>query len=181
MQRINENTAYEEFTVQGLTFSMPQPFVAGPIELTEGEASALNQTLAENLRNNFAAKIRAKIEDYRKTNNIPEDQEVGVDVLDKDTLDTEFAAYANEYEFGVRSGGSGPRAPADPVGKEAHRIAWERIKAALQKKNVKLDSVSKEKKAELISGVLEKYPDIREEAQRRVDATASIAADDLAI
>jgi hypothetical protein len=179
MQRINENTAYDEFTVQGLTFSMPQPFVAGPIELTEGEASALNQTLAENLRNNFAAKIRAKLDEYRKANNLAEDADVGVDVLDKEQLDTEFAAYANEYEFGVRTGGGGPRVPADPIGKEAHRIAWDRVKAALQKKNIGLNTVTKEQKASFISQVLEKYPEIKEEAQRRVEATSQIAAADL--
>lgn len=174
--QVNEQTPHEGYTVQGLTFQMPQPYVTGPHELTEGEASQLNQVLAENLRNNFAAKIRAKIEAYKTANNIAEDQEVGVDVLDKDELDTEFAEYAAKYEFGVRQAGAGgPRAPADPVGKEAHKIAWDRIKTALTKKNIKLDSVSKEKRGELIEQTLAKYPAIREEAERRVNAVADIA------
>lgn len=174
MVAVTPNTPHEGFTVQGLTFNMPQPYAAGSHELTEGEASQLNQVLAENLRNNFAAKIRAQLEAHRATNKIPEDQEVGVDVLDKDELDAEFAAYATKYEFGVRQSG-GVRVPADPVGKEAHKIAWGRIKDALGKKNIKIDSVSKEKRAELIEQTLAKYPAIREEAERRVNAVADIA------
>ncbi|HUP79526.1 MAG TPA: hypothetical protein VM260_13325, partial [Pirellula sp.] len=89
---------------------------------------------------------------------------------------SEFAEYATKYEFGVRQAGAGgPRVPADPVGKEAYKIAWERIKAALTKKNIKLDSVSKEKRAELVDQTLAKYPAIREEAERRVNAVADIA------
>lgn len=179
MVAVNEQTPHGEITIQGLTFSYPRPYTAGTIELTEGEASQLNQVLGENLRNNYAAKIRAHIEEYRKANNLPEDQEIGADVLDKDQLDTEFAELAEKYEFGVRQSSGVARAPADPVGKEAHRIAWDRVKAALTKKGIKLDSVSKEQKAGFISQVLDKYPEIREEAQRRVNEAASIAVEDL--
>lgn len=176
MVQVTDQTPHEGYTVQGLTFQMPQPYTTGTHELTEGEASQLNQVLAENLRNNFAAKIRAKLDAYIKANNLPEGIEPAVDVLDKDELDTEFAEYAAKYEFGVRQAGAGgPRAPADPVGKEAYKIAWERIKGALAKKNIKLDSVSKEKRAELIDQTLAKYPAIREEAERRVNAVAEIA------
>lgn len=177
--QITESTPFTEITVQGLTFSVPQPYAAGQIELTEGEASQLNQVLGENLRNNFAAKIRSKVEAYKKANNMAEDQEVGADVLDKEELDREFEEYSREYEFGVRQASAGPRAPADPVGKEAFRIAWTKIKAALQAKNIKLDSVSKEKKDELIKALLAKNPAIREEAERRVNATAEIALADV--
>lgn len=175
MVAVAADTPHEGYTVQGLTFNMPQPYKAGSHELTEGEASQLNQVLAENLRNNFAAKVRAKIEAYKTANKLPEDQDVGSDVLDKDELDTEFAEYATKYEFGVRQAGTGVRTPTDPVGKEAYKIAWERIKAALTKKNIKLDSVSKEKRAELVDQTLAKYPAIREEAERRVNAVADIA------
>lgn len=180
MVAVTAETPHEGYTVQGLTFNMPQPYAAGDHQLTEGEASQLNQVLAENLRNNFAAKIRAKIDAYKTANKVPEDQEVGVDVLDKDELDNEFAEYATKYEFGVRQAGtSGPKAPADPVGKEAFKIAWEKIKVALGKKNIKLDSVTKEKRAELIEQTLAKYPDIRAEAERRVNAVADIAIGEL--
>lgn len=179
MVQVNTDTPHGEITIQGGTFSYPRPYAAGTHELTEGEASTLNQTLGENLRNNFAATIRGKFEDYRKANNMAEDAEVGIDVLDKDELDAEFADYAAKYEFGVRQASAGPRQPADPVGKEAHKIAWERIKAMLTQKGIKLDSVDKEKRAALVKQVIEKYPDVTEEAQRRVQAAASIAVEGL--
>lgn len=165
-------------TIQGLEFEAPQPYAAGTVELTPGEASALNQTLAENLRNNFAPKIKAAMEEYRKANNLAEDAEVPVANLDQDALIAQFNEYADKYEFGVRTAG-GTRTPTDPVEREAMRIGRERVKAALNKKGIKIDSVSKEKMSELIQQVLSKYPDIKEEAKRRVDATASIALDGL--
>lgn len=179
MVQVNTDTPYGEITIQGGTFSYPRPYLAGPHTLTEGEASTLNQTLGENLRNNFAAVIRGKFEDYRKANNMAEDADVGIDVLDKDALDDEFSSYAEKYEFGVRQASAGPRTPTDPVGKEANKIAWDRIKTMLTAKGIKLDSVDKEKRASLIQQVIEKYPDVREEAQRRVDAAANIAIEGL--
>lgn len=179
MPAIHEDTPYGELTIAGLTFQVPRPYKQGDI-LTEGEASQLNQVFSENLRNNFAAKIRSKIDEYKKASGLSEDQEVGADVLDKDTLDAEFEEYAEKYEFGVRAASGGPRAPSDPIGREAVRIAWERIKAALKKKNYQLDSISKEQKAKLIADALARYPNIREEAERRVNASADIVLDEVA-
>jgi len=168
-----------KITVQGLEFEAPQPYKAGSRELTEGEASALNQTLAENLRNNFAPKIKAAMAEYRKANGLADDAEVAVTSLDMDKLAEEFEKYATEYEFGVRKGGGGPRTPSDPVGKEAHRMALAKVKEALTKKSIEIGSVSKEKMAEYIKQVLDKYPAIREEAERRVKAQADFAIEDI--
>ncbi len=179
MVAITDTTPHRDVTIQGLTFSYPAPYTAGPHELTEGEASQLNQVLGENLRNNFAAKIRSHIEDYRKANNLPEDQEIGADVLDKDTLDHEFAELAVKYEFGVRQASGAPRTPSDPIMKEAVLIARSRVRDALKKKGIQMDTVSKEQMHAFVQQVLEKYPDIREEAKRRVEASASIAIDGL--
>lgn len=166
-------------TIQGLEFEVDRPYATGPHELTAGEANALNQTRAENLRNNFAGKIKSAMEDYRKANSLAEDAEVPVSNLDHDGLKTEFAKYAADYEFSERAGGGGTRTPTDPVEREANNIAWGRIKPALTAKGIKIDSVSKEKKAELIKSAIAKYPAIMEEAKRRVEAAASIALDDL--
>lgn len=179
VQEAQSSVPTTQITVQGLTFDAPQPYTAGTKELTDGEASALNQTLAENLRNNFAPQVKKALEEYKKANNLPEDAEVGVDQLDHEALIEAFDKYADEYEFGVRRAGGGTRAPADPVGREAHRIASAKVREALKKKGLKIDSVSKEKMAEFIEGVLAKYPEIKEEAKRRVEATQTIAASDL--
>lgn len=177
MVQFTTDTPHDNITIQGLTFAYPAPYTEGH-PLTAGEASSLNQTLGENLRNNFAQKIKSKLEAHRKANNLAEDADIGVDVLDKDELDQEFAEYAQKYEFGVRQTG-GVRAPTDPVGREANKIAWEKVRVKLVEKNIKLDTVSKEQKAALIEQVLAKYPDIRAEAERRVNATAEIALADV--
>lgn len=167
-------------TIQGLEFNVDYPYSSGPIELTAGEASALNQTRAENLRNNFAARIKSMIEEYREANKLADDEEIATSVLDKDTLDKEFAEYASNYEFGVRQLGGGGRVPMDPVEREAWKIAEQKVKEALKASNVKLTSVSKEKMTELVEAVIAKYPDITEEAKRRVAAVGSIVIEDLA-
>ena len=165
-----------EITIQGLTFEVPAPYSEGHV-LTAGEASALNQTLAENLRNNFAVNIKKAIAKYREVNKIADEVEIAADKLDKDELDAELAKYATEYKFGVRKSG-GTRTPKDPVEAEAQKIALIRIKAALAKKNIDVKSIDKERMAKLVADALEKYPDIRESAARRVaemnDLTSAI-------
>lgn len=173
-----ETAPTTQITIQGLPFEAPQPYKAGAYTLSEGESSALNQTLAENLRNNFAPKIKAAIEAFRKANGLGEDVEVPVTELDHEALIEEFNKYADEYEFGVRRAG-GVRAPVDPVGKEAHRIASQKVRDALKKKGVKIDTVSKEKMGELIAAVIDKYPEIKEEAKRRVESTQAVAVEGL--
>lgn len=170
-----------EITIQGLAFEVSQPYAPGAVELTEGEANALNQTRAENLRNNFAPKIKAAMVEYRKANSLAEDAEVAVSSLDHDALIAEFNKYADEYEFSTRAGGGGARTPTDPVEREAQRIAWDKIKVALGKKGIKIDSVPKDKKAELISDTIAKYPAITEEAQRRVASAADIALEGMEV
>lgn len=166
-------------TIQGLEFNVDYPYTSGDIVLTAGEASALNQTRAENLRNNFAARIKAMIEEYREANKLPDEEEIASSVLDKDTLDKEFTEYMGNYEFGVRQLGGGGRIPMDPVEREAWKISELKVKEALRASNVKLTSVSKEKMSELIEAVIAKYPDITEEAKRRVSAVGAIVIEDL--
>src|SRR5258705_1665321 len=94
----------EQITIAGSSFAVPVRHQEGH-ELTAGEASALNQTFHENIRNNLAKKAKEG-------------------VLTQDEVDT----YANGYAFGVRTGGGG--APRDPVMSEALRIAKDQVKAA---------------------------------------------------
>jgi len=166
-------------TIQNLEFEVDYPYTPGQIDLTAGEASALNQTRAENLRNNFAAVIKRYVEEYRDTNKLSDDEDIATSVLDKEQLDKEFADYAAKYEFGVRQLGGGGRAPQDPVEKEAWKIAEAKVKEALKKSDVKVTSVAKDKMTEMIEAVLAKYPSINEEAKRRIAAQNEIVLDDL--
>ena len=108
---------YDEITIQGQVFRVPLRYAAGH-SLTEGEAGALNQTFHENLRNNFAKKVN-------------EGTEAGVT---KDILQQQLDDYANDYQFGVRTGGGGFR--GDPVMTLAMNIARELVRQAIKAKGL---------------------------------------------
>jgi hypothetical protein len=99
----------EQITIQGQTFNVPVRYEEGH-ELTAGEASALNQTYHENIRNNVAVKIRKG-----------------------ETVEQSFVdEYALAYQFGVRASGGGG-VSRDPVMSRAMVIARNKIKETLKK------------------------------------------------
>jgi len=104
MQNVTADTPRGDVTIQGVVLSVARPFAEGHV-CNEGEAGALNQLLAENVRNNMAGRIKRVIDDGAEPN-VQEFQ---------NQLDT----YVLEYEFGKRSGGG---RGMDPVEKEARLI-----------------------------------------------------------
>lgn len=168
MPEITSDTARTEITIAGETFRVPQPYTAGVV-LNANEASALNQTYAENLRNNFASKVKAA-------------QEAGT--FEHDVLQGSLDDYANDYEFGVRTGGG---RSGDPVQVEAMAIARELVRKAIAKANAqdsskpKLSDVPASKISELAKGVLSrgdaKAEAIRDAARQRVEAAKEITDD----
>jgi hypothetical protein len=113
----NSGTAYDQITIQGKNFRVPIRYSAGH-QLNDGEAGALNQTFHENLRNNFASKVR-------------DGTEAG---LTQEVLQQQLDDYANDYQFGVRGGGGGYR--GDPVMTTAMNIARELVRNAVREKNL---------------------------------------------
>jgi hypothetical protein len=113
----NEANGYDQITIQGHPFRVPIRYIAGH-QLTDGEASALNQTLHENLRNNFAKKVA-------------EGTEAGVPV---ETLQQQLDDYANDYQFGVRTGGGGYR--GDPVMTLAMNYARDVVRLAIKQRGL---------------------------------------------
>lgn len=109
----------EQITIAGHSFNVPVRYEEGH-ELTAGEASALNQTYHENLRNNFAKRVK-------------EHTEKGGAAAD---LQPELDKYASEYAFGVRTGGGG--VSRDPVMSEAMRIAKKQIGDLIRAKGGKV-------------------------------------------
>lgn len=116
----NSGNSYDQITIQGQTFKVPIRYSAGH-QLTDGEAGALNQTFHENLRNNFASKVRDGIE-------------AGVPV---ETLQQQLDDYATDYQFGVRSGGGGFR--GDPVMTLAMNMARDLVRNAVKAKKLSDD------------------------------------------
>lgn len=159
---ITPETPRNEVTMAGAVFLVPAPFVPGHV-CTDGEASALNQVLAENVRNNLVG--RAKRE--------PEEGEAPF-IITQEAVDE----YVADYEFGVRRGGT-REAALPPEEREARKIASEKVRAALQKAGIKISTVDKDKMDQLVLQAIEKYPEIKKEAERRVKNAAKIGMEEL--
>jgi hypothetical protein len=86
-------------TIGGERFVMPMPYAAGHV-CTDGEANALNQTLAENCRNNLSGKAKGG-----------------------ELSQAEVDAYVASYQFGSKGGGF----TANPVDAMALAIARKKI------------------------------------------------------
>ena len=152
----------EQITIAGKIFNAPIRYEEGH-ELTAGEAAALNQTYHENLRNNFAKKVK-------------EADEAGA--FDEAAFQREFDDYAEQYQFGVRTGGGGTT--RDPVMAAALNMAKTQIRAAVKKKYGKVTvdaAVITEKAKQFLSGP--KGAAVMELARVRVQEEQAAAADDL--
>lgn len=156
--QINKSTPRNEVTIAGAVFAMPAPYKEGHA-LNANEAAAMNQLLAENVRNNFAKTVKDANGD------------VGA-------LQPKLDEYVKTYEFGVHKGG-GVR--LDPVEREAMNIAVGKVKDALRKKGHKVADVGNEKINKMAKETLDKFPQIRQQAKVIVDQRASIGADALDI
>lgn len=172
MPQITESTPKATITIQGLEFAVSTPYTEGH-QLTAAEASVINQTRCENIRNNFAGRVKAAKAEAATQRQIAE-EDVTADMLPD--FSAEFQALDQSYEFGVRRVGSGPA--LNPVDKEARKIARERLMAALKERNVDPKT--------LPEGALEKKivewmsaPEIQKEAQRRLKAVTSITLGEL--
>lgn len=117
--QFDSNTPRTERTIgktdgPSFTVQVPQPYVPGDHVLTEGEASALNQIVAENLSNNLREKLATGQVDAEGKVIGPHTDETAQAVVD---------SYLAEYEIGVRRAGTGAARVTDPVEREARKIA----------------------------------------------------------
>jgi len=149
----------QNVTIQGRQFVIPAPYAEGH-SLDAAEAAAINQLYAENVRNNFASRIK-KAEDDKTT---PPGQ-------------TELDGYCAEYKFGFRQ----PGAPKlDPVESEARKLARVAVLESLKKKGTKAKDLAEGQLDELVKGAVAKYPVFREKAKAIVETRAS-ALDGMAL
>lgn len=135
--------------IQGQLFTINAPYTAGHV-LNENEAAALNQLRAENIRNNFATRMKKAEEDKQPP--------LGQDKLNE---------YDATYQFGIRAAG---KLPQDPVEKEAYKLAEVAVIAALKARGTKLKELPEGKLDELVTQTLEKRPHFREQAKKVVEA-----------
>lgn len=169
MPEITEATPRTSIQIAGESFNVPQPYTAGHV-LSANEASSLNQTYAENVRNNMASKIKA----------LKEAGTFAADVF-QGTVDD----YTAEYEFGQRTGGG---RSGDPVQTEAMAITRDLVRQAISKaaavdsSKPKLADVPASKISELAKNQLAKTDDprtvqIMATAKARVDAAKELTLD----
>lgn len=139
-------------TIAGKPFSVEPRYAEGHV-LNTNEASALNQTFFENLRNNFA--------NSAKEGKTQED----------------FDAYASSYQFGVRTGGGG--GSRDPVEVEAMNMARDSVKDAIKKAGKNISDYSAKSITEAAGKLLEKNPSFRELARKRVEEMQAHASNEI--
>lgn len=144
-------------TVQGQAVVVPQPFHEGYV-LRANDASVLNQTYAENVRNNLSATVKALNEAKKSEKEI----QAAVD------------EYVKGYDFGIRQGGGGRS--ADPVQTEAMEIARKKVKEALRKQGVKLADVPTADINKAAKEAIAKYPKILEMAKQMAELKAKAVA-----
>jgi hypothetical protein len=140
-------------TIAGNPFTIPDRYEEGH-ELSAGEASALNQTLRENVRNNLSKK----------------------EGLTQEAVNE----YAASYQFGIRAAGAGRT--ADPVMAEALRMARAQIKEKLKTSGKKPSDYSAEAINTAAKNALQHPqfgPPIMELARKRVAEAQSIASAEL--
>lgn len=155
----------ETITIQGFDFTVPAPYEAGH-PLTDNEASALNGLLHENLRNNFASKVKKAVE------------AAGEDgTPDLAALQTELDEYAAGYSFNLRRAGGGGGVKRDPVSNEAFKLAKDAIYAALKAKGKARKDYTNEQISEAAEKLLASPSGaaIRTAAEERVKAAQSVA------
>lgn len=168
-----------QVTISGEQFEIDAPYKEGH-SINAAEASTLNQTFLENIRNNVAAKIKAaKTQAEKDGATFSLDTPIGGEGESATkTLRQIVQEYADSYEFGIRTAST--REPVDPVAREAHRLAKEMISKAVQAKGGKLKDIPNEKLAEMIATVAGR-DEVQKEAKRRVKAVTDIGLDELGL
>ena len=131
----------KQISIHGIEVTISTPYEAGHT-ITEAEAKALNQTRAENIANNFRARIKAAKEGAE-----------GAESLDKVLSD--LTTYDGSYTFSLAAAG-GSRSSLTPLEKETRRVAKNWLLAKLKGMGKTLKSYTEEKSADAVeSKILE--------------------------
>lgn len=133
MVDFTEETSRKNIIIKKVEYTIAQPFAEGHV-CTANEANALNQLLAENVRNNFAPKV--------------EKSEVAPTQEDLDN-------YVAGYQFGVRSVSS-----SDPVEKVMRQLVERKLIEALKARGKNKSSLSSEEFKNAIDAAVEKNRDV---------------------
>ena len=162
--QIEKSTPKREITVSEVVLKVPAPYSEGHT-LNAAEANVLNQTLAENLRNNFAGVVKAAKEAAGSLENV-----------DVESLQAQLNAYIENYEFGARRQAG---AAVDPVRKIAISLARDAVKRTIKAQGKDVKAYAAEDITKLAEGAVDKHPRFMEDAQRVYDAKKSVGNETL--
>lgn len=165
------DTSPLSFSAKGIIFELAPRYTAGDT-INLPEANTLNQTLVENLRNNFTPRIQAKLDEIEKAEGAVRE----LSEAEKEALRAVFQTYESEYTF---QGKRGSRTPVDPVRREAVKMARETITSALRAKDIAPKDLKEGQMDELIEKYLAAHPEVLAEARLRVDKAKEAATDAL--
>lgn len=166
MRKITKDTPRVTFTVHGVNLEVAEPFKDGDI-LVANEASVMNQTYRENIRNNNAKAIEkileaagVKLEDIKKGAQVPDNVVKDCQaVLDK-SMET--------YVFGERQGGGGRI--ADPVRARAMVYARRLVVDEFKKQGKKAKDYTSAEVNKLAEKVVKAHPKLMEFAKKALEA-----------
>lgn len=156
--------------IQGHDFVVPYRYSEGHM-LKANEAKALNQTLHENFRNNFAPTVKAKMKEIFG-DNPPEDAKLEEHHLAE--LQASLDDVAEKYEFNVRTGGGA--VPRDPVAAEAFKMALAAIKDSIRHNGGSVKEYDSDKIAEAARKLVAEDPDYTNAAEEIVARRQVLAA-----
>lgn len=143
-------------TIQGYQFDIPAGSLVVGEPKTEDEVKVLEQVRVENIRNNFAAKIKKLLN--------------GAEELSQEQFaqaQQDVQTYANEYKFGARVRGAGAPRVTDPIEREVIRLAKEDISFAYFAKHG--ERLKGEQLSEVVDKLLEvKREDYTQRARRNI-------------
>ena len=206
--QIAENAPTKELTIQGLSFTVPVVVNASDITGTLAEscdpevaAKMLQQTFAENWRNNFAPKVNKALKaaassleiEFKKIADLDdEDAQALNDAIDNAALQNELDEYITAYVPGVRRAAAGPA--LSPVDRESNKLAVDMVRDHLEtalgvgrtarsesykiwdaKVQEEMNMTGADYIAQLAEQLLEANPSIRETAQANIDARKRLA------
>ena len=155
--------AVRKITIQGEMLSVQDKYAEGDT-INALEAAALNQTRAENMRNNQASNIK-KIQVAHKEAGEPE-------TLTADELaqvQSDLDDYAATYVFSAGGGRT-----TDPIDKEAKLIAGTMLDGLLAKAGVTKKAYGEDKYAAKITEIMG-MPAVRADAEKRVGERNALA------
>ncbi len=171
MFTVTADTPRRDRNILGATISMPEPYAAGH-QLDELEAAVMNQTLAENIRNNNAKAIKDTVVEVKVTD--PETGEVSVVEQYKDGWSDERiqAEIIDPYVASYRWYARGERQRLDPETRLARDLCKQKVLEVAASKNRKLD---KETLAAKVDETFEKHEAVfRKEALRILKSKVSV-------